>query len=59
VDGDYDVPANALGRLADRLFVERAVQRDVEYAHANLKALCELAGAATPAVDLSRRPATG
>jgi uncharacterized membrane protein len=41
VDGDYDVPTLILGRLVDRLFVERAVQRDADYAHANFKALCE------------------
>ena len=53
VDGDYDVPPNSLAQLADRLFVERAVQRDVDHAHANLKALCEGLARSPEAADVS------
>jgi hypothetical protein len=60
VDGDYDVPSNALAHLADRLFIEKAVQRDVDYAHANLKALCEALARSAQASDLPEAmPATG
>ena len=60
VEVDYDVPPNALAQLADRLFIERAVQRDVDYAHQNLKALCETLAETAPQVDVPAvSPAAG
>jgi uncharacterized protein YndB with AHSA1/START domain len=58
VEGDYDVPTNVLAQAADRLFIDRAVQRDVEYSHANLKALCEELARSALAPDTASRLAT-
>jgi uncharacterized membrane protein len=51
VEGDYDVPPVIFGRLVDRLFIERAVQRDADYAHANFKALCETLVPSSPPAE--------
>lgn len=41
VEVDYQLPAGFLGELADKLFVERSVERDVRHSGENLKALAE------------------
>jgi uncharacterized membrane protein len=41
VEFDYELPGGFLGQFANRLFVERAVQRDVRHSGENFKALCE------------------
>jgi uncharacterized membrane protein len=41
VDFDYELPGGFLGQFANRLFVERAVQRDIRHSLENFKALCE------------------
>lgn len=41
VEFDYELPGGFLGQFANRLFVERAVQRDVVHSAENFKALCE------------------
>jgi uncharacterized membrane protein len=41
VELDYELPGGFLGQFANRLFVERALQRDVRHASENFKALCE------------------
>jgi carbon monoxide dehydrogenase subunit G len=41
VEIDYELPAGFLGELANRLFVERSVERDVRHTNENLKALAE------------------
>jgi hypothetical protein len=38
---DYQLPAGFLGELADKLFVERSVARDVQHSGENLKAIAE------------------
>jgi hypothetical protein len=38
--GDYDMPDGLLPRIADRLFVERSIQREIDAAHVALLALC-------------------
>jgi uncharacterized membrane protein len=38
---DYDVPGRVLGKIADKLVVERVNGNTVESALANLKAICE------------------
>lgn len=38
---DYELPAGILGHIVDRLFVERAVERDLEHSLANAKAFIE------------------
>lgn len=38
---DYDVPGKVLGKIADKLVVERINASTVEHALANLKAICE------------------
>ncbi len=37
---DYTVPGKLLGKIADKLFIERLNERDLEHALANLKAHC-------------------
>ncbi len=39
VVGDYDLPDGLLPRVADRLFVERAIQRQIDGAHQSLREL--------------------
>jgi hypothetical protein len=41
VKGDYRLPDNLLARIADRLFLERAIARDIERANETYRALCE------------------
>lgn len=41
VDLDYELPGGFLGQFANRLFVERALQRDIRHSLENFKALCE------------------
>ena len=41
VEGDYDLPEGIVPRIADRLFIERAIDRDIEAAHATFASLCE------------------
>lgn len=40
VEGDYDLPEGIVPRIADRLFIERAIDRDIEGAHATFASLC-------------------
>ncbi len=44
--GDYDLPEGILPRIADRLFLERSIDRDIEGAHDSFAALCEREAAA-------------
>jgi hypothetical protein len=39
VVGDYDLPDGFLPKIVDRMFVERGIQRQIDGAHATLKAL--------------------
>ena len=41
VDLEYTVPGKALGKIADRLFIERTQDRAAEQTMENLRALCE------------------
>ncbi len=41
VDMEYTVPGAALGRLADKLIVERMMERNVQQSIDNLKLICE------------------
>jgi uncharacterized membrane protein len=41
VSFDYELPAGIIGQIADRLFVERAIERDVRHSFENFKALVE------------------
>jgi uncharacterized membrane protein len=38
---DYELPAGVLGQIADKLFMERAVERDLRHSLENFKALVE------------------
>jgi uncharacterized protein YndB with AHSA1/START domain len=38
---DYDLPGGFVGDLADKLFMERAIERDIRHSNENFKALCE------------------
>src|SRR2546422_282263 len=59
VVGDYDVPIRILPKIADRLFVERTIQRQIHAAHKALLELCLRENrrldpqTAEPAVDLA------
>jgi uncharacterized membrane protein len=48
VETEYDVPAGFLGVVADRLFIEKAIERQMRHATENFKALAE-AKVAVPA----------
>ena len=41
VELDYELPAGFAGELADKLFVEKAIERDTRHSMENLKAICE------------------
>ncbi len=41
VDLDYELPGGFVGQFANRLFIERALQRDIRHSLENFKALCE------------------
>jgi coenzyme Q-binding protein COQ10 len=43
-DLEYTVPGKALGKIADRLIVERTQERSLEQTLENLKLLCEWGG---------------
>ena len=38
---DYELPGGFFGGIADKLFMERQIERDIKHSNANLKALCE------------------
>jgi uncharacterized protein YndB with AHSA1/START domain len=40
-DSEYELPAGILGHIADKLFVEKAVERDLHHTMENFKALVE------------------
>lgn len=40
-EGEYELPAGFLGQIADKLFVERAVERDLRHSIENFKAIVE------------------
>jgi polyketide cyclase/dehydrase/lipid transport protein len=41
VSGDYELPDGAIPRIADRLVIERFIQRDIDASHERLRWLCE------------------
>lgn len=52
VRGDYELPDNILGRIADRLGVERAIGRDIDRANQSYQRLCiAIAGSAGEGPD--------
>jgi uncharacterized membrane protein len=38
---DYELPGGFIGDLANKLFMERALERDLRHSNENFKALCE------------------
>jgi coenzyme Q-binding protein COQ10 len=48
VENEYELPAGFLGEIADRLFIERAMERQLRHSAENFKALAE-AKVAVPA----------
>jgi hypothetical protein len=38
---DYELPGGFFGGIADKLFMERQIERDIKLSNANFKALCE------------------
>ena len=44
VEIDYQLPAGFLGELANKLFIERSIERDVRHTNENLRALAESEG---------------
>ncbi len=38
---DYELPGGFVGGLADKLFMERALERDIRHSNENFKSLCE------------------
>jgi uncharacterized membrane protein len=38
---DYELPGGFIGDMANKLFMERAIERDIRHGNENLKALCE------------------
>jgi uncharacterized membrane protein len=38
---DYELPGGFVGGMADKLFMERALERDIRHSNENFKALCE------------------
>lgn len=38
---DYELPGGFVGDLADKLFMERAIERQIRHSNENFKALCE------------------
>jgi len=49
IRGDYDLPSSILMRIADRLHLERAINRDIERANATYVRLCEAEAGISPA----------
>lgn len=41
VESDYELPAGFLGIVADRLFIEKAMERQMRHAGENMKAILE------------------
>ena len=41
IEIDYELPGGFVGGIADKLFVERAIERDVKHSMENFKAICE------------------
>jgi hypothetical protein len=41
VEVDYELPGGFVGGMADKLFVERAIERDVKHSLENFKSICE------------------
>ena len=41
IEIEYQLPGGFIGGMADRLFVERAIERDVKHSVENFKAICE------------------
>jgi uncharacterized membrane protein len=41
IEVDYELPGGFVGGMADKLFVERAIERDVRHSLENFKAICE------------------
>ena len=41
IEVDYDLPGGFVGGMADKLFVERAIDRDVKHSVENFKEICE------------------
>lgn len=41
VEIDYELPGGFLGQFANRLFVERALERDIRHSNENIKAIAE------------------
>ena len=42
IEVDYELPGGFVGGMADKLFVERAIERDVKHSMENFKAICEV-----------------
>jgi polyketide cyclase/dehydrase/lipid transport protein len=41
IEVDYELPGGFVGGMADKLFVERAIERDIKHSIENFKAICE------------------
>ena len=41
IEIEYELPGGFVGGMADKLFVERAIERDVKHSVENFKAICE------------------
>ena len=41
VEVDYELPGGFVGGMADKLFVERAIDRDIKHSMENFKEICE------------------
>ena len=41
IEIEYQLPGGFIGGMADKLFVERAIERDVKHSVENFKAICE------------------
>ena len=41
IEIEYELPGGFFGGMADKLFVERAIERDVKHSVENFKAICE------------------
>jgi hypothetical protein len=41
IEVDYELPGGFVGGMADKLFVERAIERDIKHSMENIKAICE------------------
>jgi uncharacterized protein YndB with AHSA1/START domain len=41
IEIDYELPGGFFGGMADKLFVERAIERDAKHSVENFKAICE------------------